>query len=212
MTAIEVDGSLHFRFSKDWSALHWESADERLARQGKARKTVDIAAAGPWALLVEVKDDRVKDSTSQVNRAKTVKTGVFAADLAGKFRHSIEDILDVAMAPHSPTFYAKFVKKWAEERRLLLFWWELPPEPPSGSGTEIERWKAHLSALQNTLKQQLRDLTPRVCIANHRFGPDLVPGMDVEDVATGIGRRRKSIRSPVAKRRKAPNPPVRRKI
>ena len=194
MTAIEVDRSLRFRFSAAWSVLHWESSSERQTRKIAGRKNVDVAATGPAALLVEAKDDRIKDATSRVGRVKAIKTGQFPDHVAEKFRHSVEDLLEVAAQSAGSTFCRSFATMWNRERRQLLLWWELPPDPPQGRGAPDDRWKAYLSALQNQLKQRVRDLTPRVRIANQRFGANVIGGMTVEDVAGGIGERRKSIR------------------
>lgn len=61
MTEIVVDGSLLFRFEATWSAIDWDQAAERPS----GHKTADIAAAGTWALLIEVKDDRIKATKDQ---------------------------------------------------------------------------------------------------------------------------------------------------
>ena len=191
MTAIAVDRTLIFRFSEDWAARHWDAPTEQ---RGSPRKKVDVVAAGPFALLVEAKDDRIKDAASLGRRKKAVRTGEFCEDIAIKFRHSTEDICAKAALPGSEPFYRAFVAEWDEGRRQLVLWWELPPSPPSGEGTLDERWKAHLSARQNTLKQRLRDLSPRVRIANQRFHPNVVTGMTVADIADGIGYRRETVR------------------
>ena len=189
-----MDGSLRFRFTEDWQAIRWESAKERIAVQHGDRKTVDIIAAGLHALLLEAKDDRIKDARAKLKRAKAVKQGDFAHDLAAKFRDSVEGIESVSTARRSAPLYEAFRRHWDSNRRLAVLWWELPPDPPSGAGTRDDRWKAHLSALQNTLKSRLKDVTPRVRIANQRFDPGVVPGMDVSDIPQGIDHRRKTIR------------------
>jgi hypothetical protein len=167
---------------------------------------VDVAATGPSALLVEVKDDRIKDVAAKGRRKKAVQKGAFLGAMSLKFRHSAEDILAIAVQPGRSPFYEVFAVRWQEQLRLLVLWWELPPEPPSGEGTRDDRWKAHLSSLQNKLKQDLHkhNLIARLRIANQRFCPHVVHGMDVADVAAGIAGRRESLRSRSSKSPKAP--------
>lgn len=189
MTEIEVDGSLVFRFSAAWATLRWDTP-----QRAAGRKKADLAATGPTAVLIEAKDDRIKDPASRLGRRNAVQSGDFIAEMALKFRHSAEDICAVEPTSSEASFCRSFHAVWEQGRRQCVLWWELPPEPPSGEGTRDDRWKAHLSALQNVLKGQLHDLRSRVRIANQRFHPEVVDGMDVADVAVGIAKRRGSQR------------------
>ena len=211
MNRIDVDGSLHFWFSSAWTALQWDGSDEQRARSSDHHKVVDLVAAGPVALIVEVKDDRIKTRGAALKRAKAVRSGRFLADIAGKFRHSLQDVLGVASNPGARALFHTFATRWKDGRRRLVFWWEIPRTGPLGVSRD-DRLGAYLSPLQKSLEKLVRSLTPRVVIANQRCLANTSEIMTVKDIKRGVGGRRANVRAGEGGRtRPPPKAPGRRK-
>lgn len=104
-------------------------------------------------------------------------------------RHSVEDLLASADEEESE-FTKTFALTWGDERRRLILWWERGAVPPSGNGALDARWKAHWSAMTNTLKQRVSDLTPRVLVGGRPFVKRPDPGIAIRDLPSGIARQR----------------------
>ena len=191
---IKVDRTLAFSFSDGWTALKWDGCKEQRALSQEHHKVVDIIAAGPFALVVEVKDDRAKTRAKAMERAKEVRSGAFFAEVARKFVHSVEDVVGVASDPAARVPFPAFAARWRHERRCLLFWWEVPRTKPLGVLRD-DHLAAFLSPLRHLLRKEVRELSARVEIVNQRFPGTTLEFVTVSDIKDGIVERRADVRA-----------------
>ena len=178
MTVIDEAG-LRFQFDARWQdAVKWD--DTPAYRNGIGRlpgtKAVDIlcrSSGGCW--LIEVKDFR----GHRIENKGRLDNEELQQEVAQKVRDTLAGLLGAARIHAEDTRWASCVKALVApgEVRVVL-WLEEDFTPPPGSGTADQRWRTHLSVLQNRLKQQLRWLTTHVLVTSVREAPRL-PGVSV---------------------------------
>ena len=175
------EGRLRFEFDAQWqAAVKWD--DSLAYRKGigllPGTRAVDIVCRSKGrCVLIEVKDFRGHRIENKPRVA-----GELQQEVASKVRDSLAGILGAARLNADGGYWRPYAKALVSNDDVyVVLWLEQDFAPPVGSGTQEQRWKAHLSTMLNVLKQRLHWLTPNVLVTSVREVARL-PGVTVSNL------------------------------
>jgi hypothetical protein len=179
MTRTIQEGALSFEFADNWHVL---KLDDHTYYRGKSRlvpdrKSVDIVGTdGDKSLcLMEVKDYR--DQTK-----KRLTSGGLLDDFNWKVHDSVSSLVGGARMAGGEDDWTPLADRLVNRGKRLwaLLWLE---EESHTSRVSPERMKQKRDALQKTLQQCLRWLTPHVRLIDLRNYQTVLPGVTVSSLA-----------------------------